>query len=475
MSDATLFYMPATELAERIRRRELSPVAVVRAFLERIAAVDGELGAYCTVTAEQALDEARAAEAALAGGAPTGPLHGVPVSIKDLVYTRGVRTTRGSAIYADLVPDEDAPVVERLRAAGAISLGKTNTPEFGWKGLTDNRLFPPTRNPWDGTRTAGGSSGGAAAAVAAGLGPIGIGSDGGGSVRIPGSFCGVVGLKPSFGRIPYYPASAAETMSHMGPLTRTVADTALALDVLAGPDARDRLTLPAPQVPEGSYLAAAEAGAREGLAGLRVGWSLTLGYAVVDDEVAALTGRGVERLATAGGRVETLDLDWTDPEEPWWALFFGGIGAALADYLPEWREQMDPGLVEIVERAKGLTAFDYTRAGFQRVEFWHQVRRCFEDVDILATPTLAVPALPLTGELPTLGPSERGHLPSWSPFSYPFNLTGQPAITVPCGWTAGGLPVGLQLLGRRYDDATVLRAAAAFEAVAPWADRRPIG
>ena len=297
--------LSATELAERIRRRELSPVAVVRAFLDRIAAVDGELGAYCTVTAEQALDEARAAEAALAGGAPTGPLHGVPVSIKDLVFTRGVRTTRGSAIYADLVPDEDAPVVERLRAAGAISLGKTNTPEFGWKGLTDNRLFPPTRNPWDRTRTAGGSSGGAAAAVAAGLGPIGIGSDGGGSVRIPGSFCGVVGLKPSFGRIPYYPASAAETLSHMGPLTRTVADAALALDVLAGPDERDRLTLPVPHAPEGSYLAAAEAGAREGLAGLRVGWSQTLGYAAVDGEVAALTSAAVEQLAD--GRRERRD------------------------------------------------------------------------------------------------------------------------------------------------------------------------
>ena len=424
MSDAELYYLPATELAALIRQRKLSPVEVTRAFLDRIAAVDGDLGAYCTVTAENALDEARGAEATLAAGEPTGPLHGVPVSIKDLVFTRGVRTTRGSAIYADFVPDEDAPVVERLRSAGAVSLGKTNTPEFGWKGLTDNRLFPPTRNPWDRTRTAGGSSGGAAAAVAAGLGPIAVGSDGGGSIRIPGSFCGIVGLKPSFGRVPYYPGSSAETLSHMGPLTRTVADAALALDVLAGPDERDRLTLPEPHLPDGTYLGAAEAGARDGAAGLRFGWSQTLGYATIDGEVASLTSAAAQQFLTAGGSLETLDLDWTDPEDAWWAIFYGGIGASVVDRLPEWRDQMDAGLVELVERAKGLTAFDYTRAGFQRVEFWQQVGRCFEDVDILITPTLAVPALSLTGEAPPLEPAEPGHLPSWSPYSYPLQSDG---------------------------------------------------
>jgi len=471
MSDANICYLSAVELARLIRERELSSVTVTQAFLDRITAIDDGLGAYCTVTAESALDQALDAERAVAAGQNIGPLHGVPVSIKDLIFTKGVLTTRGSAIYSDFVPQEDAPVVERLKEAGAVILGKTNTPEFGWKGFTDNRIFPPSRNPWDSTRTAGGSSGGAAAAVASGLSPIGIGSDGGGSIRIPASFCGVVGLKPSFGRVPYHPASSADTLSHIGPITRTVADAALALDVLTGPDDRDRLTLPAIVPPTGTYLAAASLGANSSLEGIRFGWSETLGYATVDREVAVLTAAAIRRFSDIVGSIEAVQLTWADPFDAWWTIFYGGVGAALVEYLPKWREQMDPGLVEVVERARGLTAFDYNNACFRRVDFWHQVRACLENVDIIMTPTVAVPAPSLTGELSRLEP---GHLPSWSPFSYPFNLTGQPAITVPLGWTKAGLPVGLQLVGRRYDEATLLRAAAAFETIAPGKHQWPI-
>ncbi|MBI2878907.1 MAG: amidase, partial [Candidatus Rokubacteria bacterium] len=288
MHDDDLCYLPATDLAAAIRAKALSPVEVVEAFLARIERLNPLLNAYCTLTAEAAREAAREAEAAVLAGRPLGALHGVPVSIKDLIITRGVRTTWGSKIHEDHVPEEDAPAVERLRAAGAILLGKTNTPELGWRGSTDNLIFGPTRNPWDPGRTAGGSSGGAAAAVAAGLGPLAVGTDGGGSIRIPASFCGIYGLKPSFGRVPIYPASAAEALSHAGPMTRTVADAALMLEVLAGPDERDRNSLPA----DGARYARA---IEDDLRGLRVAWSPDLGYAAVDPEVRALAEAAARR------------------------------------------------------------------------------------------------------------------------------------------------------------------------------------
>jgi aspartyl-tRNA(Asn)/glutamyl-tRNA(Gln) amidotransferase subunit A len=459
-------FLSAVDLAAAIRRRAVSPVEVVEAVLERIARLDPQINAFCTLAADEARQAARAAEAALVRGDPIGPLHGVPVSIKDLILTRGIRTTRGSRLYADNVPTEDAPLVERLRAAGAIILGKTNTPEFGWKGVTDNLLFGPTRNPWNLDLTPGGSSGGAGAAAAAGFGPLHIGTDGGGSIRIPAAFCGVVGLKPSFGRIPTYPPSPASTLSHAGPLARTVADCALALTVLAGPDERDRFSLPASGE---DYLGALQGDLR----GLRVAWSRDLGYAVVEPEVAAVAELAARRFGDLGCLVEEAHPGFPDPTPHWFVLFDAGIATMLHDRPPGWEDLIDPGLRERVIQARQLSAFAVMRAEFVRHQVWDRLRQFFARYDLLLTPAVAVLPFPVgLNNPPTIAGRPAGHL-NWSPFTMPFNLTGQPAIVVPCGWSRSGLPIGLQIVGRRFADAMVLRAAACFERLQPWADRRP--
>ena len=470
MSSADLCFTPATELAALIRRKALSPVELTEAILARIERLNGWLGAYCTVTADEARADARAAEDAVMRGDSLGPLHGVPISVKDLTYTKGVRTARGSRLWADYVPDEDAPVVERIKAAGAVILGKTNTPEVGWKGDSDNPLFGPTYTPWDPGRTltAGGSSGGAGAAVAAGLGPLALGTDGAGSIRIPASFCGIVGLKQQLWRVPTYPASTVETVAHTGPLARTVRDAALLLNVIAGPDERDRLSLPAAGI---DWLAACEGDIR----GLRVAWSPDLGYAAVDPEVAAIVARAARRFADDLGCIlEEANPGFADPGGAGRIIFYGGIAANFVDLPPERRALIDPNLLQaIAEEAVGLTAIDYIKANGTRQAVWESLRRFFGTYDLLLTPTIAVPPF----EAGTEGPREvNGRTVErlgWTPFSYPFNLSGNPALTVPAGFTATGLPVGLQIVGRRFDEATVLRAGACFEAIQPWAQLRP--
>ena len=457
-------FMSATDLAVAIRSKKLSPVEVVEAVLSRIGVLNPRLNAYCTVTAETARVEARASEAAVMRGDPLGPLHGVPISVKDLVITRGVRTTFGSRIYEAYIPEEDAPLVERLKAAGAILLGKTTTPEFGWKGATDSPLFGISRNPWNLDRTPGGSSGGAGAAVAAGLAPLAVGTDGGGSIRIPGSFCGVFGLKPTYGLVPVYPASATGTLSHPGPMTRTVRDAALMLQVMAGPDDRDPLSFPL-------TCQDSAAGLEGGVRGLRVAWSPTLGYAVVDREVRMLTEAAAKRFGDLGCHLALMDRVFDDPDPIWSPLFYGGIAGRLHDSMEEWRDRMDPGLVQVVEEGSRISAVQLGKAALARAAFTEQVRRFFLHYDLLLTPTLAVPPFAAGLERP---PDDRaGSRLAWVAFTYPFNLTGQPAATVPCGFTKDGLPIGLQIVGRRLMDATVLQAAAAFEAAAPWAGRRP--
>lgn len=459
-----LAFMPATDLVAAIRARKISPVEVVGAVLARIDALNPRLNAYCTVTADAARRQARAAETAVMHGDPLGPLHGVPVSVKDLVITHGVRTAFGSRIYAGNIPEEDAPSVERLKAAGAILVGKTTTPEFGWKGVTDSPLFGISRNPWNLERTPGGSSGGAAAAVAAGLAPLAVGTDGGGSIRIPGSFCGVFGLKPTYGLVPVYPASATGTLSHVGPMTRTVRDAALMLQVMAGPDERDPLSFPL----TGQDLTA---GLDDGVRGLRVAWSPTLGYAVVDSEVRIVTEAAAKLFGDLGCRLEQVDRVFEDPDPIWSPLFYGGIAGRLHDSLEEWRDRMDPGLVQVVEEGSRISAVQLGKAGFARAAFTEQVRRFFSRYDLLLTPTLAVPPFAAGLERPPDG--RAGSRLAWVAFTYPFNLTGHPAATAPCGFTQDGLPIGLQIVGRRLADFTVLWAAAAFEAAAPWTDRRP--
>jgi Asp-tRNA(Asn)/Glu-tRNA(Gln) amidotransferase A subunit family amidase len=468
MTHDDLCYTSAVDLAAAIRARRLSPVELTDALLARIETVNPRINAYCTVAAERARTEARAAEAALTSGAVLGPLHGVPISFKDLTLTAGIRTTFGSKALEHFVPAEDALIVERARKAGAIVMGKTNTPEFGCKGVTDNKIFGHTRNPWNPERNAGGSSGGAAAAVAAGLSPLAEGSDLAGSIRIPASVCGVVGLKPSLGRVPRYPAANAWTgFSHHGPMARTVRDAALLLSVFAGPDERDPQSLPATGE---DFARAAEGGVR----GLRVAWSSDLGYAAVDPEVRRITEAAAKTFAGLGCVMEEAHPGFEDPRQLFVDLTSPYRAAAMEPHLAKWRDQMDPAITSRLDVAAAMSAVDFEKATHRRTVLWQIVARFFARYDLLLTPTTSVTAFPLGRSFPEEIAGRTLQYPlDWFPFTYPFNITGHPAISVPCGFTAEGLPVGLQIVGRRFADAAVLRAAAAFEAAAPWADRRP--
>jgi len=462
-----LCWLPATTLAAMIRRKKVSPVEVVNAMLARIDALNPVLNAYVTVTADQARRDARAAERALGRrGATLGPLHGVPFSVKDLVITRGVRTTFGTPLFRDHVPTEDAPIVSRMKAAGAIMLGKTNTPTMGWIGATHNLLFGITRNPWNLERTPGGSSGGASAAAAAGLGPLHVGTDGGGSIRIPASCTGVFGFKPSFGRVPIYPGSGAWSLSHVGPLTRTVADAALMMSVTAGPDERDNTSLPAEKSDYTKSL-------RGSLAGWRLAWSDDLGFAdCVDPDVAAVCARAARAFRELGCRVEEVAPRWPSPYEAWYEIFGGGIATRLAGFR-ERRAEIDPGLLRIIESTLRNPPTKYVQAWFDRLAWWQHPRAFFEKYDLLLTPTIACPPFKVGLDNPTEIAGRPVQPYAWLPFTYPFNMTGQPAASVPCGFTGDGLPVGLQIVGRRFADRAVLQAAAAFERLRPWADKRP--
>jgi aspartyl-tRNA(Asn)/glutamyl-tRNA(Gln) amidotransferase subunit A len=467
MANSELCWRPATELVGLIRRRKVSPVEVVDAILDRIEKINPKLNAYVTVTADDARRQARAAERALTRrSAKLGPLHGVPFSVKDLVITKGVRTTFGTPLYRDNVPTEDAPMVERLKAAGAIMLGKTNTPTFGWIGATHNLLFGATRNPWKLERTPGGSSGGASAAAAAGLGPLHIGTDGGGSIRIPASCAGILGFKPSFGRIPIYPFSAAWSLSHIGPMTRTVADAALMLQVTAGPDERDQFSLPAERVDYTKARATT-------LKGLRVAYSDDLGFAeAVDPEVRAVCGSAARAFRELGARLDQVQPKWPSPSECWERIFCGGIAARMAPHIDR-RDEIDPGLLRIIEATLKDPPTRYVQAWFDRLAWWQHPRALFESYDLLVTPTIACPPFAVNLDNPTEIAGKPVPPYAWIPFTFPFNMTGQPAASVPAGFTRDGLPIGLQIVGRRNDDASVLRAAAAFERARPWADRRP--
>ena len=377
-----------------------------------------------------------------------------------------MRTTFGTPLYRDNVPTEDAPSVARMKAAGGIMIGKTNTPTFGWVGVTDNLIFGLTRNPWNPERTPGGSSGGAGAALAAGMAPLHIGTDGGGSIRKPSAFTGTFGLKASYGRVPVYPASAAWSVSHVGPMTRTVKDAALMLNVIAGPDERDPYSLPAERV---DYVKALKGS----LKGLRVAYSETLGLApAVDPEVRDATAKAARVFRELGCRVEATNPSWASPWEPWRAIFLGGIAARLAPYLDR-KKEIDAGLLAIVEESLAWPPAKYVQAWVDRLAWCAKAMVFFERYDLLLTPTVASPPFPhgilYPGEIDGVKVGREAS----SIFTYPFNLTGQPAASVPCGFTKDGLPIGLQIVGRRFDDVTVLRASAAFETARPWIARRP--
>ena len=465
MSDEVA-YLPVTELVEKFRTGRLSPVDAVRAAYERIEKFEKQLNAFCHVGDERdALDQARASERRWQSGATLGLLDGVPITVKDAVMAKGWPTLRGSkTVDPNQAWPEDAPAVARAREHGAIIIGKTTTPEFGWKAVTDSPLSGISRNPWNIAMTPGGSSGGSAAALAAGIGHAAIGTDAGGSVRIPGSLCGLVAIKATTGRIANYPPSAAGTLGHIGPMTRTAADAALMLDVIGVPDARDWLCLPRPKINYRSRI-------DEGIRGKRVAFSPTLGYAKLDPSVASLVADAARALEALGAKVEHVDAPFKDPTECFRVHFFAGIAHSLRNLTPEQLALLDPELAATLRKARRVKLGDFMAAADQRAVLGRATRLLHESYDLLLTPTIAVAAFPV-GRLSPKGYDRRDWL-SWSPFTYPFNLTGQPAATVPCGFTKKGLPVGLQIVGAMFADDLVLRAAQAYQTAHSTLERRP--
>ena len=462
-------------IAAAVSRGEVSAIDVTRLALARMADTEPAIHAFCTPLAEQAMRDAAALDARIGRGETVGRLAGVPIGVKDLILMRGVPSAMGSPLYIDFVPDEDDIVVERIRAADAIIVGKTNTSELGYAATGRNPLFPVTRNPWDLALTPGGSSAGSAAAVAAGVVPVALGSDAGGSVRIPAAFCGLFGMKPSMGRVPLYPGcrdarfpglSSWESLEHIGPITRGVADAGLLLSVIAGPDSRDRHSIPTGDV---DWCAAA----RGSVSRLRIGYSADLGYAAVSPDVAQIFATGVEVFSRAlDCLTEQADPGWQDPMPAFSAL------EALDTDLTGLRKlaarhgaAISPGLRALLDRH--WTAEAFTDAIAARKAVCTAAARLLSRFDLFLTPTTATAPFPVEFD----GPTEIGgrvvRADEWACFTFPFNMTGQPASTVVAGWTAQGLPVGMQIVGGHLADALVLRASAAFERACPWNQRRP--
>ena len=451
----------ASELTELYRAGTASPLEATEAALARIEAHDGALNAFRLVDREGALASARQSESRWHAGAAQGLLDGVPATVKDLVLTRGWSTLRGSRLIAEDQPwPDDAPAVARLRAHGAVLLGKTTTPEFGWKGVTDSPLTGITRNPWNTERTPGGSSGGAAVAAAMGMGALHVGTDGGGSIRIPSSFTGTVGLKPSFGRVPHWPYGPFGTLAHVGPITRSVADAALMLTVIAEPDFRDGYAVPA----DGADY---RDGLEDGVEGLRLAVSLRAGARHVTPEVARLVKEAAHAFEDLGARVEAADPDIGDAHDIFMTLWFAGVARLLAAFGDRARALADPGLVAIADKGRALSLAAYMEAMDARRALGLKLRRFLADFDLLLMPTMPLTAFGAGRDLPD-GPDGDYWL-DWSPFTYPFNLSRLPAASVPCGLAADGLPVGLQIVGPLWAEALVLRAARAFERARPFA------
>ena len=462
VSGGDIALLSAHELSELYRKKELSPVKTAEALFARLDELQPKLNAFCIVDRDGAMAAARASEERWRRGAPQGPLDGVPVTIKDLVLMRGFPTRRGSHLVEPVPDAEDAPATARLREAGAIILGKTTTPEFGWKAIGDSPLTGITRNPWNLGHTTGGSSAGAAAACAAGIAPLHVGSDGAGSIRIPAAFTGIFGIKATFGRVPAYPASPLGLLSNVGPMTRHVRDAALLLNVLDGPDNRDPYALP---LEDRDWLA----GIEEGVCGLRIAYSPDLGYARVDPEIAAGAAAAARQFEALGASVEEVREIFPSPRDALLTLWAAGEARVLAGFPAEKRPLCDPGLVAMAALGEKIGSVEYLGADMARTALGIRMNEFHQRYDLLLTPMMPVPALPVGQDLNDPAGEEQWF--DWSPFSYPFNMTRQPAASVPCGLTGAGLPIGLQIVGPLYAEDRVLRAARAFETTRP--ERRP--
>ena len=472
MVDNELAFASATHLLELIATKQVSPVELTELYFSRIDRLDSQLNSYLLLTREEAMKTAKVAEEAVMRGEELGALHGLPISIKDTQMTRGVRTTNGSLVFKDRIPERDAAVVERVREAGAIMLGKTNAPEFGLVGTCENRLGDHGRNPWDTTRTPGGSSGGAAAAMAACLCPLATGGDGGGSIRIPASFCGIYGIKPTQGRVSGYTGVDGPPMpnhySQQGPLSRTVRDSALLLQVMAGHDPRDPTSLR--ETPP-DFVAAVD----RDIKGLRIAWSPDYGFAAVDPEVLEVTSKAAQVFEELGCHVEDSDLVMDSPYDAYGPLYEANAFMSYGQYLESHGDQMTDFARDFIEAGSKVTVADYARALGLIDRLKAQMTDLFEDYDLLLSPTLSLPALPV-GEFPEEiagRPVYPHRYFSFHPFTYPINAIGHAAASVPAGFSSEGLPIGLHIVGRNGGEETVIAASAAFERARPWIQHRP--
>lgn len=467
MSDTC--WTTAIDLAAAIRDGEVSPVEVIDAALRRLDRLNPRLNAVVTRDDDAARAVAQALLRRRDRGEELGPLAGAPLLVKDLHLTAGLRTTFGSRIYESFVPQRDCPLVARLRAAGAIVVGKTNTSEFGYLPLSGNPLFGETLNPWNAGFDAGGSSGGSAAAVAAGLAPLATGSDGGGSIRVPAAWCGVFGLKPQLGRIPRgFHDRGWETLSHDGPIARSVRDAARVLDIANGYDPSDRWSLP-------RYAGSFEQACDDPPTGLRLAWCARWGRVPVDEEVFASCREAALRFRELGCQVEELELDWPDLGPAQQTIVLAETWTQFGERRDPWEQLVDPRLARMLDKGARLSVAEVQRAQWAREAFWERMAEVLERFDAVAAPVTSIVGAAAGGLGPRAIAGQPTRALAWLAFCVPANLTGQPACSLPIGAARSGLPLGLQLMARPHDEATLLRLAAGYERAFPWSDRRPPG
>ncbi|MHA1914652.1 MAG: amidase [Promethearchaeota archaeon] len=483
MKKEDICFIPAWELAEKIKSQEISSQEITEVIIERIKRINPKINAICTPTFDLARELAKKADNLVKKGGKLGVLHGIPTSIKDNVDIKGVRTTSGCKAFENYIPKEDDIIVKRLKEAGAVILGKSNMPPLGYKGNTDNLIFGESKNPWHLERTTGGSTGGGAAATAAGLSPLTQGSDGGGSIRIPSSFCGLFGIKPTYGRIPQTSVKLEGMMGmfvQKGPLVRYVKDAALMLDAMVGADDIDRYSLPKPNYSFYDSLG-------EAPRNLKIGYAMDLGsLEVIHSEVEKAVLDSVKRFEEFTWSVEKSDINLNKPGKTlrgnveiihygatWYNIWSYGIGYFLKPLIEEFGDELDRGLVELAQFGFQLTAEDLYKAEIQREIIYDNVCNHFKKFDILITPTMACPAFELGVSSPAKIEGKDVSASAWSPYTHPFNMTSHPAASIPCGWSSDGLPIGMQIIGRRFDELTVLQVSQAFQEIAPWQDKRP--
>ena len=469
MNKEDICFMSACEMVEKIKTQELTSVEITETLIERIEKINPIINAYCTTTFDLAREMAKNADDAVKKGETIGKLNGIPTSIKDLNLTKGIRTTFGSKMYENFVPEEDGEVVKRLKNAGCVILGKTNTPEFGYIGRTSNFIFGATKNPWNLERTSGGSSGGAAAAEASGLSILAQGSDGGGSIRSPSAFNGLFGIKGSYGRVPSYPKSRlfGTSLSQIGPIVRNVKDAALMLDVMKGPHEGDKYSLPKDNI---NYVDHVDEKPEK----LKIGYSLDLGVMkAIDPDVEKAVINSVKKFESLDWEVDEIKVKRKNIEMSFMTIWTSMIAYDLKPKLAEWREKMDPGLVKAIDAGAGYNGQGVMKAMNVRRLYYDIFYRIFEEVDIIVTPTVACTAFELGKNNPDKIDGKSVSPASWTLPTFVFNMTGHPAASIPCGWSSEGLPIGMQIVGKRFDEMTVLQVSKAFEEIAPWQDKRP--